>query len=258
MPEQFIKFWRKFEHTTRPYIHRDDEAGMEMLEQRGLLDKTTRNVDAYVRRGLLGSKPNTTMHLNLMPVPYAGNIRTSKIVLLFSNPSLSCADYFYEAKQDTPYWNAHLATIRQTLGRRAYPFMSLDPQFCWHSGFDYWEKRLRWIVQQLLAAEETSSPAYTYTDALREVSSNVAVIQLMPYRSRKFPGPAVRLPSCQAAREFVDRISKEGDRLILPIRRARDWRLKRDEPSNRAAWFTNRTNTRILQKLLEIRRKKNS
>src|SRR6185295_11273508 len=82
-----------------------------------------------------------------------------------------------------------------------FPFLWLDPEFCWHGGFVWWEKKLREVIT-LIAAERFKG---RYLDALRNLSTRLAHIELVPYHSPSFRGHALinDLPSVNAARRFV-------------------------------------------------------
>ncbi len=86
------------------------------------------------------------LNLNLLPVPYSGDLRTAEIVVLLLNPGFTLADYWGEF--EIPKLRQRLvATLQQSTAKSEFPFMWLDPEFCWHGGFIWWEKKLRDVVR---------------------------------------------------------------------------------------------------------------
>ena len=140
------------------------------------------------------------LHLGLLPIPFMGDMLNASIYVLMLNPGLSPCDYYGECQVPT-FRQALLANLRQEPLKEVMPFISLDPQFAWHSGFDYWHGKLRKVIQKLKEARKT-----TFAEARSELGAKLAVVQLVPYHSASFTdsgGLLDCLPSVQLARKFV-------------------------------------------------------
>ncbi len=128
--------------------------------------------------------------IDLLPVPWAGPLRSAKVYLLFLNPGLSDDDRAEEAK---PAFKAALQA--NLLGDAPYPY---------------------------LLSEHSSHPGYRWarktfgSDITEAAADQICMLQLVPYHSKAgavASRVAPRLPSSQAIRRFV----REG---LLPRVRA--------------------------------------
>ena len=85
-----------------------------------------------------GNLDDNLFHLSLFPVPYAGDLKSAPIVILMLNPGFGYSDYWAEFKM--PDFRSRLElNLCQSFDRIEYPFLFLDPRFCWHGGFLWWE-----------------------------------------------------------------------------------------------------------------------
>lgn len=233
MPQQLIDFWSPFDpYGVPPYEHPSDQRALTSIRP----DRTTSTIDAFISNPCyFGVRSDKTLHLNLLPVPYGGDLRAADIVLLFLNPRLSFPDYHLETSP--AYLKAHGDTIRQSLTGYEFPFIWLDPKLSWHSGYAYWDSRLHHTIK-LIADRKFDG---VYFKALRDLARRLAVIQLVPYRSLDYPtGLDGQLMSSIAARDCVKRLEAEG-RTIIPMRKARDWGSAASWRPNRKAWMTPKT-----------------
>jgi hypothetical protein len=124
-----------------------------------------------------GAPDEKRFHLSLVPVPFIGDVEHSKIVILLQNPGLDPADYFGEFK--VPGFRARLIdNLRQDFSRTEYPFVCLDPDFSWHSGYRYWHEKLQGIIAVL--AEKWH---LDYADARLHMAKIIACIELVSYHS---------------------------------------------------------------------------
>ena len=124
-----------------------------------------------------------------------------------------------------------IRTIAQDLKDVEFPFMWLDPEYCWHSGFVYWERKLRDVIRQIARAKFHNR----YLDALRDVSQRLAHVELVPYHSSAFSAHSIidDLPSVHAARRFVREMlaSSGGNKTFILTRARAQWALP-IEPEN--------------------------
>lgn len=222
MPNELIAFWKQCNLDRFPYFHPEDD---HLLQSNGeLIDAQMPRFDDLISQKRFGPF-DTKLNLSLLPVPYVGDIRRAKIVILSLNPGLEYTDCWAESKM--PAFRMRLKeNLQQSLIGADFPFYGLDPQFCWHSGFVYWEKKLRDVIVRI-AAERFNE---NYFDALRDLSKEFACLELIPYHSSSFHAHSLvkkHLPSVEMVKKFVrERLvpeAKEGKRTIIVTRQVREW-----------------------------------
>jgi hypothetical protein len=210
-----IKFWESLNSSVPPFIHPGDQ---ELLETEPRL-----NFQKYINGKRFDPRVGG-FHFSLFPVPYAGDLQNAKIVILLLNPGFNYSDYWaeYESRGFRSRLKRNLA---QEFGTGDFPFMFLDPQFCWHTGFHWWEKKLRSVACELVRKRK----AKNYLEALRCLSKNIACIELIPYHSASFQKPRLikTLPSAEAARSFVQErlrpMAEKGKKTLIVTRNADGW-----------------------------------
>ncbi|MCX7353399.1 MAG: hypothetical protein NTY59_00935 [Alphaproteobacteria bacterium] len=222
-----IRFWRDFApRNGSPHVHPDD-TDLFLKKGRGILDLPCANFRQFVRSERFGNFSDNQFHLSLLPVPYAGDLRRADIFILLLNPGFNFVDYYaeYESRR---FRSRLLQNLRQKNHEAKFPFLYLDPSFCWHSGFAWWEGKFR-EVGKLLAEQRYEG---SYLAALKELSRRVAAIELVPYHSTSFAAHKLveqGLPSSVAAQSFVKSSlfprAAAGEVTIIATRRTRDWGL---------------------------------
>ena len=225
MPIELVKFWRRCELTAPPYAHPDD---LPVL-QRGNgkhIDYEPKNFTTFIT-GLRSVDFNDhRLHLSLFPFPYCGNLASAKIVILLLNPGVSYTDYYAETHVRACRRRLEL-NLRQSFDGIEFPFLWLDPEFCWHGGFTWWEKKLRKVIRKIAEKKFENR----YRDALCHLSKRLACVELVPYHSPSFRGHALidELPSVKAAKQFVSdvlvRAAKRGEKTIIVTRQNTAWGL---------------------------------
>lgn len=221
----FFEFWRRFTPKEGlPHVHPDD---LDLLSSkgRGILDLPCENFRQFVRNERFGNFADRAFHLSLLPVPYAGDIKNADIFILLLNPGFSFVDYY--AEYESPDFRKRvLKNLKQQNQSQKFPFLYLDPQFCWHSGFSWWEGKFRDVGRTLARQRYNGS----YLSALEELSKRVAAIELVPYHSISFAAHKLvkqHLPSSVAARSFVKTHliprATAGEITIVVTRRVADW-----------------------------------
>ena len=138
------------------------------------------------------------LHLGLIPVPFLGDMLNASIYVLMLNPRLGPGDYF-EYKVPS-LRRALIANLRQKRIPGVMPFVCLDPRFAWHSGFGYWDRKLKRVMEALAASKGMS-----LADARSTLGSKLAVVQLVPYHSAASNQKALQLSSVDLAKDFVRR-----------------------------------------------------
>lgn len=221
------RYWSDFFRRCRqpPYIHRRDA---ECFDAR-----YWRRKPPYVRerldfRGFINSQRldprDAHFHFSLLPAPYVGNLGKADVFILLLNPGFSPGDYFGEYER-TDFKKALKQNLKQDLSGVECPFLFLDPQFCWHPGYRWWERKLGKIVQAVADVQHKGD----YLPALKAVSQRIASIELVPYHSRKFRAGqlAERLKSARAARAWVNDylvpLARKGKIVIVATYK---WHLK--------------------------------
>jgi hypothetical protein len=140
------------------------------------------------------------------------------------NPGFGYNDYWAEFK--VPDFRSRLElNLSQSFERIEYPFLFLDPQFCWHGGFLWWEGKLREVIHRI--ADDRFSGRYL--PALQFMSQKLACIELFPYHSTSFAHHRLtqHLPSVKQARSFFHdclmRPAIAGDRTVIVTRQKAGW-----------------------------------
>jgi hypothetical protein len=173
-----------------------------------------------------GNPNDNRFRLSLVPVPYGGDLKRAEIVVLLLNPGFSYADYYAENNAD---YKARLrANLLQEFDGVEFPFLGLDPTFCWAAGYIWWKKKLRKLVAELARQRF----AGRYVDGLRHTSQHLAFVELVPYHSSSFGETALlaRLASVRRAQEFARDVlfSSSSTNTVVVTRQAARWLPPRD------------------------------
>ena len=150
---------------------------------------------------------------------------TADIVILLLNPGFGFTDYYSETCM--PQFRCRLEkTLAQDFSDMEFPFVFLDPEYCWHGGFHWWEEKLR-DVTTIIARKKFKG---SYLDALRCMSKRLASLELIPYHSSSFNAHRFikDLHSVRAARQLAQEMMKEGKRTIIITRQVKLWEPPRD------------------------------
>jgi hypothetical protein len=211
-----------------PYIHPKDQDDKSLNDYLGrnqnLRDPLSFN--EFVKSPRFGPK-DKHFHFSLLPVPYAGNLEKADVFILLLNPSLAPSDYYGEYEHPA-FRRALQQSLKQDFQDVEYPFLYLNPLFCWHHAYRWWEAKLRGIVQAVAKEHHGGR----YLDALKDVSRRVAAIDLVPYHSADSSTGSrmIKLPSAEAARDWVHRCpavrANDGKAVIVVARQCHEWGLK--------------------------------
>jgi hypothetical protein len=160
-----------------------------------------------------------------------GNLRRADIIILLLNPGFGFADYYAET-HSVSYRSRLKQNLIQQFDEIEFPFVSLDPEFCWHPGFGWWEGKLREVITRIARENYNCN----YRDALKDIANRIAAIEMIPYHSASFSAWSLlnKLPSAQMAklyaREVLGRPADAGEKkLIIVTRRGPDWGLADSE-----------------------------
>jgi hypothetical protein len=223
--EDLVNFWKALDSKTAPFAHPEDLPILRSIKNGQLIDeepkKTYRDFVEGVR---FANSDDRRLELSLLPVPYTGDLKKADIIILLLNPGLGDSDYWGEF--NVPSYRERIErTLRQDLDDAEYPFCYLDPEICWSGGFRYWEKKFHSVIS-LIANEKFNG---RYLDALRDFSSRLATVELVPYHSPTFGGhPLIgTLPSVNLIQRFVRENLlpdvENGEKTLIVTRRAKDW-----------------------------------
>jgi hypothetical protein len=226
---EIVSFWRSCPLSEPPFVHPQDLSTLRH-HSADLLGLPPTNLDQFVTSPRFGNADDRGFHFSLLPAPYMGNLSRADILLLLLNPGLNVADY--HAEWNVPEFRRRLArNLYQDLDGLEFPFLLLDPEFCWHPGFRWWERKLR-NVATILA--KTRYPG-RYRDALCELSNRIAALELVPYHSSAFNGGKIvdDLPSALCAKghalTYVQKRASSGLALVVAMRNVSAWGLP-DQP----------------------------
>ncbi len=221
MDHAFLEEWAKWKPHHPPYVFPRDKALLSSLDHSAVASFTSLEAYANSRHFLNGD--DVAMHLGLHPIPMLGDLSRAKIIFLLLNPGLKPGDYYAEQDRGN-YWKALRRSTQQKLTGVEYPFLFLDPAFSWHSGFLWWTRKLRLIIQR--ASEKDGG----VKGALRLLANSVANIELYPYHSLKFKlSKRLRniLPSAKLAKSYVNEVllrkARSGEIALVVMRRAKEW-----------------------------------
>jgi len=225
MANSLVEFWRECPLDKPPYIHPED---LPILREkaRWLDANDPLTFEHYLQSNRFGSPDDNRLHLSLFPVPYIGDLDTAEIFILLLNPGFEYSD-FWADNENAPFRKRIQQNLRQDFSDTDFPFLKLDPHFCWHSGFMWWEGKLRDIAQKIARDKFDKS----YLSALRDLSTKIACIELIPYHSRSFgDSPLInRLPSVKHAKAFVTKTvvpkAQKKECTIIATRQVETWGL---------------------------------
>ena len=227
-----IEFWAKCEFSNPPFVHEDD---LRYAKKHGLAafsERDSYDFDGFVASNRFGETKGLAFHLSLVPSPYAGSLSSAKIFLVQLNPGFEYTDYY--AEYERPEFRKKVVeTLRQEVGAFEFPFIFLDPKFCWHSGFRYWERKLRKIIEFLAIKRGCS-----YLDAMREMSNQLATLELFSYHSQNFDHRSFEktwlLPSVQQMRRFIEETKNRalnGEVTLIVIRKGKGLGIEQSWPN---------------------------
>ena len=227
-PSSLVHFWSEFRLGMSTNVHPQD---LELLNSWKLDSEVHVSVEQYVNSDVFGHD-GSTLQLGLTPAPYSGDLSKADIFILMLNPSFSIVDLFGE--YDMPeFKQAVEKTLRQDLQDEEFPFVYLNPKFCWSGAYQWWEPKVRDVALELAKQQNLR-----YIDALKAVSQHIACIELIPYHCVSGPNRKLeRLPSAKAAYRYVrDELlprARAGEITVIATRKIVNWGLSvSDESEN--------------------------
>lgn len=218
-----LEAWKKLNTEKSPYILEGDKEINDHQQYYKDYETFIKNLDS-------GFSNPIKFHTGLLPVPFSGNILKAKIFILALNPGFSIRDY-YEESYDKKIIKRRRQRLHNINSEKEFPWLSLNPQFAWTGGFDYWTKKFAPILKELMAIRSIN-----YIDCLKLLSKNIAVIELVPYHSKSFGLSktkmnklrSVELMKAFVIEDLVER-AKRNKAIIIVTRKANYWKLKSSE-----------------------------
>lgn len=217
--KNLLNAWKSLDNSKPPYILPGDEVIREYTHK-------YKNYKTFISDKYYGDIESTKFHTGLLPVPYSGNILKAKIFILALNPGFSIRDY-YEESHCKKIISKRKQRLKNINSEKDFPWLSLNPEFAWTGGYDYWTKKLNPIIKKIMVESKIS-----YVEVLQLLSKNIAVLELVPYHSKSFGLPESKmdkLESVRLMRSFVkqdlfERASK-NETIIIVTRKAKYWEL---------------------------------
>jgi hypothetical protein len=229
VPSELIEFWRRWDMAQAPYVHPDDWPILQAGDGRHI-HRRSLNFEQFVASDRFGDFEDARFHLSLLPAPFAGDLRSADILVFLLNPGFSFSDYYAEFRIE-----GCKARLQRMIGQDfdgiEFPFIWLDPEYCWHPGFNWWERKLREVIREVAKRQFGGR----YLNALRSISRRLACIELVPYHAPTFKAHRLidRLASTTAARAFAARAvesAPSGEKTIIVTRQAAQWGITQTLP----------------------------
>ena len=173
-----------------------------------------------------GDPDDRRLHLSVPPQPFCGDLRRADIFILLLNPGLNISDYYAQTHRQE-FRHAYRRMLAHDMEGLEFPFIFLNPAYCWHGGYQWWEGKLRDITT-FIAKRRFGG---RYLEALRSLSTRLAAVELVPYHSRSFAAHRLieELPSAKAAKAFVQGdlvpAATQDKATIIVTRQVTEWGL---------------------------------
>lgn len=160
---------------------------------------------------------------SLKPVPYCGDLRSAKAIILLLNPGFHPGDHL--AEKDPAFRDAIDGTLEQNFstGLSDYPLFVLNPEFAAFPAYSWWTRKLAG-----LATEIQREAGLSKSEAFQRIARRVATLELIPYHSKSLGIGAFErsLASYEAARGAVRGLLSsdgKGSPRVIVTRGARHW-----------------------------------
>lgn len=169
--DDLIAYWSLLDYSKPPYVHPEDKG---VRGENGValqIGKALRLPDDACYET---PKDRGRFHVNLLPVPYVGDLKKATVFILMLNPG--CGPVDYVAESDAAYRQAMIDQLSQSFeGKR--PFFYLRPEFSWTGGGQWWRNKLKPVIERFVAK------GWSVSGALDSIAARVAVLEYWPYHS---------------------------------------------------------------------------
>ncbi len=224
---EIIDYWREFDFNSDPLIHKKDKYLISNPKCKKYLNESKTHLDFVSNNDYFSD--STQVHINLIPVPYIGDITNSKIFLLMTNPGIDNIDYF--AENSSEHLKQRLIeNLRQELNHE-FKFLYLQPELLWHGASIYWQNKFSPLINYLIKEHGNS-----YREASKIISDRIAIIQYFPYHSKSFQLPNHILSNIESNKKIVNFVqnyllpkAKKEEVCLICARRIGDWKLPNND-----------------------------
>ncbi|WP_223649757.1 hypothetical protein [Hymenobacter psoromatis] len=214
---ELIESWRTCALTTLPYVLSGDGVqGAQYASYQAFADSKDFGINS------------AEFQLGLIPQPYIGNLAEAKVFLFLLNPGFSPGDY-YAQEHSQLFRQARKANLHQQSMSVDYPFFYLDPAFAWTAGGQWWQNKLRSVIEELAKHEKLVSYSDSFRAALQHTSKHIACLEFCPYFSKTYSSTKRLLHSSKLLLAYVQheleqRCQSEKASVII-LRQADKWGL---------------------------------
>lgn len=223
--KDLLSAWRGIQLSKPPFIL----SGDHILEEKGYCHSYC-NFSDYISDPNFGTTSSQKIHAGLIPSPYGGNILKAKIYILGLNPGFGPHDYYAESSIKE-FRKGKIEQLRQEDLDKDFPWLYLNPLFCWHGGWKYWTGRLGDIINKL-----SEQKGISYNEALKRLSQKIACLEYIPYHSKSYgiaKSIAGEMLSPQLMKAFVHNYvvpkARKGEAAIIVTRHVELWELPRND-----------------------------
>ena len=211
--KKLCDFWKKENFHRDTKIHNGD---YDYLKEKNLLVENCKSFEDYVEK-YLNEPADKKFHQNLIPCPYVGDLKNSKIYILSLNPGFG-NDYYFE--RDSEFRSALEGNLSQKFYDNDYPFLYLNPRFLGTGGGSYWLKKLSPVINHLKTKMK-------FTDALSFLAKNICLLEIVPYHSKSFGfSKYIKLPSVNKMISFLKNYvipkAEKNDAALIVLRKGKE------------------------------------
>lgn len=221
--DELIKMWSTaVEREQGPYFVAQDKTDAPKLFEGAITESAEgwRQHESYFS---MRDAHQAKLHLNLIPEPYAGDIRRAPVVVLLKNPGFS--DHCYWEHTQGDYRRAMFANIRQEFPADRSPFFSFWPEFSHMGNYRYLRGLFGPAVRSMVGKNGEGRSTQQVIDAL---GRTICVVQMTGYTSAASPDCS-KLASAELARawlreEVLPRVGAASQgRSLLVMRAVKEW-----------------------------------
>ena len=223
MPSTLLDKWSAWTRPTSGHmVHEDDSSAIGALPPGKIAPH--RAWSEYVRDPDFG-RDDKQLQLQLLPIPFLGNLSDAKVVVLLQNPGLSPGDYYAELVHKDFHLRLE-ANLKGDLHKQEFPFLFLDPDLAWHAGFTWWHRKLQPVIKAVAENLQSKGRPTTLRAARQAVAQHLAAIELLPYHSKTgvlTMRQLGRFASVEWAREHVRDLLLSDKVDVIAMRQVRLW-----------------------------------
>ena len=170
-----------------------------------------------------GSSKDTSLHLDLLPQPFIGDIKKAKIIICSLNPG-------FDKKNDEDEKNIE-EHIKKQFSQDEHPSMfwlENDENIKNTGGAKWWRKKLNQnskkasLVYNIAKNYNNENPEDEIEAVFEWLSKNMAAIELFPYHSKSFKKSLTNCKSTRIIRDYVHELIKneENDKKLICFTRS--------------------------------------